>query len=215
MTLSVCPLARPSSVNFAPLLNIWKHNWSTVTVPVLQRQYFSDIFVYLWSSLRCTFCSVWQLFGLFSFCASAMFGATDLTEWEIWQCGCFKWHDVTQRYNKATDRQTDRQTRNVVSYLSALFPQQKKLFCVNKIRNGRLSIAVQTSLRRSLLLKCRTFAQNNVSVILFSPQEQCVLFSTDFRKIHNCSTALSGDLVCRILQRSDNKRENQLICVPN
>ena len=30
--------------------------------------------------------------------------------------------------------QTDRQTRNMVSYLPALFPQQKKLFCVNKVK---------------------------------------------------------------------------------
>ena len=73
----------------------------------------------------------------------------------------------------------------------------------------------QALLRCTLLLQRRQFAQYNVSVILFSAQEKCVLFSADFRKTHNCSTALSGDLVCRIWQRSDNKCEPQLIYAPH
>jgi hypothetical protein len=84
----------------------------------------------------------------------------------------------------------------MVSYTPILFPQQKKQFCVNKIRNGLLS----NVLHRFFFIKVYftvKMSQYNVGEVLFSPQEQCVLFGADFRKTHNCSTTLSGDLVCR------------------
>jgi hypothetical protein len=166
---------------------------------------------------------MWQPFWFCLFCASAMFGVNwpfgmrstimRLLQMTWRQTTCVKTDRHFRNFNWVYNRDKD---RNIIWFLFFLlcFPNKRMFLCKQDKKWPTLQRNTQTLLRCTLYIKCK-YPRYSVIVILFSPQEKWGLFSAGFRKTHKRSTALSEDIVCRILPRSGDKCENQSICVPN